>query len=272
MILKYIRPHFPLNQYIGYLTYYSGYMPEHFIERLVPDGTVNIIINLDEIPKYIYDNHTLEKKIRFTRAWVSGMQSNYISISAESGSEMMIIQFLPGGSFPFLKIPVNELQDIVIDAELILGNKFIELRDRINETNEIKRKFDIVEYWFLKKYEEKFEPDDVIKLTIDKIKRNPSVENLQIIRDSTGYSQKQFIHIFKKYVGLTPKLYQRIVRFNHVLTEIKTFNYANWTSLALDCGYYDQAHFIREFREFSGFNPAKYLRDHSEYINYIPIK
>src|SRR4026209_3040679 len=74
-----------------------------------------------------------------------------------------------------------------------------------------------------------------------------------------GLSQRRFIQVFKAEVGMTPKLFSRIQRFQQARTFIQQNPSLNWADLALDLGYFDQSHLIREFNEFSGLNPTDYL-------------
>lgn len=272
MILKIHIPPKPLGDYVATMVYYSSYYPEHNIERLLPDGTVNIVIDLNEDPKYIFDNDTLAEKQKCIKAWVAGAHSGFISISAGGqNSSMFVISFKPGCSYPFLHLPLEELTNLVVDAELVLGNEILELRNQLLEPSIPEAKFSLAEQWLTKSARHARLPEAVVHFGVESILNDPSLQSLDQIAQQTGYSHKQFIHLFKRYVGLTPKVFQRMIRFNTVLQQVHTRERVNWTSVALDCGYYDQAHFIKEFREFAGFNPKAYLMEQGEYMLYVPI-
>jgi AraC-like DNA-binding protein len=76
-----------------------------------------------------------------------------------------------------------------------------------------------------------------------------------------GLSHKHFISEFRREVGLTPKLFCRVRRFQQVLAQIHSRACVSWTDVAYNCGYFDQAHFINDFRLFAGVNPSTYLRE-----------
>lgn len=271
MLLKIHTPSSPLCNYIETFTFYEGLNLGYTIERLLPDGTVNLIIELDNIPKYTFDNHSLEKKEKYTGAWLSGMQKEYISIGSPPESSMFVIQFQPGGIYPFINFPVAELNNLVVDAELIFGEDVIMLRDQLLEAPTPEEKFCRTEQWLRDHLCESSFSEQVMNFAVQQICQNPSLDSIELISLKTGYSQKQFIQLFKKYVGLTPKYFQRVQRFNKVLQEVESRNEINWSALSHDCGFYDQAHFIREFKKFSGFNPTDFLHEKGEYINYVPI-
>ncbi|MES1249999.1 MAG: AraC family transcriptional regulator [Chitinophaga rupis] len=272
MILQLRQPDFPLNKYVELFTYYEARSEQHSIERLLPDGSVNLLIDLTTTPKYLFDPVTFEEKQKCERAWVSGMHSQFICISAAKEACMLVIRFRPGGSYPFLQVPLNELNDRVIDAEVLFGEKILFLREQLALTSSIREKFILTENWLLSVANFNQPIEAIISFAVARITQSPTLLSLEDIAAKSGYSQKQFIHIFKTHLGQTPKVYQRITRFNRVLQEIEKTQSVHWTRLCLDLGYYDQAHFIREFQEFAGFNPKDFLKQRGEYIHYVPVR
>ena len=140
-------PEPPLDNYLECLFHFEGYKPEHSIEKLVPDGSINIIIELDGKERHVYDNETLSPKKTYSKAWLSGMHKDYISISALPDSELFVIRFKPGGCFPFLKIPVEEINDQVMDAQEILGDKIIVFREELLQIEGAENKLVFGEKW-----------------------------------------------------------------------------------------------------------------------------
>ncbi len=249
---------------------YSNYNPGHEIDRLIPDGTANLIIELGDVPQYIFDNKNLTRKSTYKGAWVSGMQTEFISISSANNG-MLVVQFHPSGAFPILHLPINELQNQVVDADIVLGNSIYELREQLMEEHHIDKKIQLVENWLLQRLKDQSTPESVIQYAVALTIQYPSELSISEIKNKIGYSHRHFIQLFKKHVGLSPKQYQRIVRFNKVLESINNGENISWPQLSLSCGYYDQAHFIKEFKEFSGLNPKEYLYEKGEYANYVPV-
>ena len=77
--------------------------------------------------------------------------------------------------------------------------------------------------------------------------------------------------MFKNKVGITPKAYLKIARFQKAINEIEQQRAVNWSTISQDCGFYDQSHFINDFRLFSGFTPEQYLRRKADMLNYVPV-
>jgi AraC-like DNA-binding protein len=99
----------------------------------------------------------------------------------------------------------------------------------------------------------------------------PTSKYLHQLSDRIGYSRKHFIQLFKEQVGVSPKQYLRIMRFQKAIAAIEKHAFISWSTLALECGFYDQAHFINDFRHFSGFTPNEYIARKTALLNYVPV-
>jgi AraC-like DNA-binding protein len=97
------------------------------------------------------------------------------------------------------------------------------------------------------------------------------MRNISDMTEQIGLSSRHFIQIFSQEVGLTPRLFCRVQRFQEVLRQIGKAQQVGWTNIALTCGYFDQSHFIHDFQAFSGLNPTTYLLQRSEHPNHVPI-
>lgn len=266
--MKFHFPVYPLNQFIEYFFHYEDMTVEYSKEKLLPDGAVELIINLTEISRKLYDNQNPNKATFFQKAWISGMREQYILIEAAKKSSVLVVRFKPGGAYPFLRMPVSEIKDQVLELELIFGSRFAEIWEQLMAAPTSQQKFVILEDFFLQKAHNRLEINPVIQFSIEELAGSTS---LKTITSQTGYSQKHLIQLFRQHVGLTPKVYARIMRFQEAIHSIEANQQVSWIDLALHCGYYDQAHFINEFRAFSGINPSVYLVEKGEFINYIPI-
>lgn len=275
MILLSHTPPDALLPFIDSIIYFKGYTPEHSIERVVPDGHTYLIFELDNMPRHTFDNDTLEPNKEFTKAWVSGMQSSYISISAMPDSEMYVFRFKPGGIYPFIQKDLDSISDSVIPAESFFGEAIFEFREQLLGADSPEEKFSLGEEWAQTKLEQGVRIDDSIHAAVSKIMSDPQFWEISLkdIIDESGYSQKHFISLFKKYVGLSPKYFQRILRFQEIMMKTQNKEQISWPSISSDCGFYDQAHFIREFKKFSGYNPGEFIVEQEDHDapNFFPL-
>ncbi len=135
---------YPLDKYIESIFYFKDFVPEHSIERVVPTGNVFILIELDGLERKIFDKE-LNPIAYLRKSWVSGMQQKYLNISSHQHSEMLVIQFKTTGAFPFLKIPINELNNTVRESDNYFGDSILNLRHKIIQKQNFNDKFEIVE-------------------------------------------------------------------------------------------------------------------------------
>ena len=271
MVFQLHIPGFPLNQFVESFIYYRDYNPVHSIDRFLPDGNVNIVIDLKDRPQYIYDNETLKEIQACRHVWFSGIRTNFITIPSGKESEMFIINFHRGRSYPFVEMPLHELTDSVVDGDLVLTNEIMNLREMILESVLITQKFMVVESYLVKKFRSKLIVNPFIEFAVNKIVNSPNQMSIEQISNKVGYSQKHLIKLFKDNVGLTPKGFLKIIRFQKAIEEIGVSQKADWTGIAYESGFYDQAHFINDFKAFSGYTPNQYLKKKFEHLNYIPV-
>lgn len=272
MFLHIHEPAPPVSAIASSITYYHSYSPSHLIERLLPDGHVDFIVDLTAGPKHIFDNETLQKKQACKKGWISGARTQLISIDAGGANDsMMIVRLCLGAAFNIFKLPLSEVTDKVVDADLVLGHSFYDLRDALMEADGARAKIKVMECFLLKRYQESAQPPSVLQYAFNQLVSAPHQQAIQQLASKTGYSHKHLITLFRKYAGVTPKELMKVMRFQKVVHELETTNAINWSQVAFDCGYYDQAHFIKEFRTFSGYSPASYLVEKGELPNYIPV-
>lgn len=167
---------------------------------------------------------------------------------------------------------MNTFNNKVVDAINVFGKEFDVFRNQLILYDSVDAIVECAEKWLLSQLQEDTFEGEIIQHFVEQIRATSSTVNLKTIALKSGYSQKQFIHLFKKYVGITPKQFHRIVRFNEILTAIHQKNKINWLVVATDCGYYDQAHFIKDFQLFSGLNPKQYIDDQGDWPHYIPVR
>ncbi len=272
MINRLHIPSAPLNEFIDFFYYYKDYNPSHEIERLLPNGEVQVIFELTEHPKYIYDNHSLKEIQSCQQVWFSGFRTEPITIPSGQESEMVVVQFRRGRAYPFLNAPMFRLTNYVVDAELVLRQEILEIRGLMIEAQTPDEKLKILESALERCYLSQLKENAFVDFALERIWHQPAQASIREVIGQTGYSQKHIIKLFKDYVGVTPKEYLKVIRFQKVIQQIESnVSSINWPSLAYESGYYDQSHFISDFKAFSGFTPTQYMNERGDVMNYIPI-
>jgi len=176
----------------------------------------------------------------------------------------MGVLFKPGGAYPFLDRPADKLQNLNVPLEALWKSEAHDLRDRLLEGKTPGSRFRILEQSLLSHVYAPLERHPAVTFALRAFQAVPQNRTIAEVATKTGLSQKWFIESFRAQVGLTPKLYCRLRRFLTALTLMGRRKELDWAGLALTCGYFDQAHFIRDFREFSDICPTKYVADRAE--------
>lgn len=271
MIYQSHIPAFPLNQFIEAFIYFERIEHEHTVDRFLPNGDTEILIDFHDTPQFIYHNDSLKEIQACNHVWASGVRTEPITIPSGSNAAMMVISFKKGMSYPFFPFPMNEISGCVVDADLVWGSDFANLRERLLEIKDIGLRFETVEDFLLTQFHSTLIVNPCVAFALDQMIHRPDGLNIGRMNQKIGYSQKHFIGMFKKQVGITPKAYLKIMRFQKAVSQIETVSDPDWISLSQDCGFYDQAHFINDFRLFSGFTPEAYAQKKSNYLNYVPV-
>ncbi len=271
MIFRTHIPRFPLDQFIEVLIYFEGIEHAHSVDRFLPNGDTEILIDFNDTPQFIYDNESLKQIQACHNVWASGVRTEPITIPSGTNSTMIVISFKKGKAYPFFPFPMDEISDCVVDVDLVWGSDFADLREKVLETKDIDLRFGIVEEFLLRTFQSKFVANPCVAFAVNEIVRQPDQINIGRMNQKIGYSQKHFISMFKKQVGITPKAYLKIMRFQKAISEIEHAGDIDWAILSNDCGFYDQAHFINDFKVFSGFTPEEYTKRKNNYLNYVPV-
>ena len=265
-------PSAPLNRFVEYLWFYTGFFPDHSVERVLPDGAVELLIDLHGPPKKLYTDAVGGAYRVYRRAWISGQHSQFIVIGTEQNASMMGVHFRAGGAFPFLSCPVSELNDDVVELEHVWGPRVRSLHEQLSEAPSPQEKFRILETMLRAVGKDSMTEDLASSAALAELQMAHDPVSIKLLSKRLGLSQRQLLRRFEEHVGLRPKALARIFRFQNVLKRLEAERKVHWAEIACEAGYYDQSHFVKEFQEMTGLNPSRYLVDKRDYANYVPIR
>ena len=265
------KPPAPLAQFIKCFWYWQGAPQTHAKEQLMPNGEPAIIVNLRDEPIRIYDPHNLSEGKSFGLAVLSGARSTPFVIDTAQEDRVFGIEFQPGGSFPFFRIPSSEFADGDVSLEYLWRDATNELRERLLEAPDVDSMFVLTQRFLMRQVVRPFELHPGVAFALHRFcSRSPHISVASVL-DCIGLSHRRFVQLFHNQVGLTPKSFSRVQRFQRVLRMVHRAHEIDWSGVALDCGYYDQAHFIHDFQEFSGLTPTIYAARATEHLNHVPL-
>ncbi len=249
----------PLSNFVDSIWLSESYVQPHAAERVLPTGTAGLILNLDECGRPAGDV-------------LSGARTRSFVLDTSKPLSLIGVSFLPAGSFPFSGGSAGELQDLSVPLETLWGRSAIVLREKILEAATPSAKFEVLEH-FLFSHLVRSRPHrhPVVRYAIEAIQREAGAVSVSSVVERTGLSARRFIEIFRREVGMTPKLFCRVSRFRAVVRTLGPATTVDWAAAAALSGYFDQSHFIHDFREFAGVTPAAYIAQRTASQNHVRI-
>jgi AraC-like DNA-binding protein len=255
-----LKPVPPLSDFIENLWIYEGYSSPHSKERILPSGTFELVFNLRDDELRIYKAMRPDKCVRLSGAIVSGPYEGFFVTDGAEEASVVGVHFKPGGAFPFLGSFANELADAHIDMKDLLGGAAGEIRERLSDEHSPERRFQILEQALLSGPFRLREHHPAVSLALERFRQDTSRGAVGRLAREAGISHRRFLDVFKFEVGINPKIFLRIQRFQNLLRVVNRSPQLDWAQLAPQHGYFDQSHLIRDFLAFSGLGPADYLR------------
>jgi AraC-like DNA-binding protein len=263
-------PPAPLSWFVKCFWYWEGAPQTHAKEQLMPNGEMAIIFNLRDDPMRIYKPQDLNRCETFGLAAISGPRTRPFVIDTAQEDRVFGIEFAPGGSFPFFRAPASEFSDTEVSLECLWRGSVNEIRERLLACPDMDSMFTLTQRILMRHLVRPLELHPGVAFALHRFCARPQTTVASVL-DRIGLSHRRFVELFHDQVGLTPKSFSRVQRFQRVLRTVHRASNIDWTGVALDCGYYDQAHFIHDFQEFSGFTPTFYAARATEHLNHVPL-
>ena len=251
----------PISEFVDYFWLFEGGQTTRK-ERIIPSGTSELVINLRDDEVCIYDRKQPDEHRRFSGAVVSGTYSGIFVIDAMQHESMLGVHFKPGGAFPFLGALATELRDAHVDLADLWGESALELRERLCNISSPRERFQVMEKALTYRLRRSRRGHPAVPIALHLLQTAGTAYSIRDVAQEVGICQRRFSQVFAAQVGLPPKMFSRILRFERARAMADQIKQLDWAQLASTCGYFDQSHLINDFQEFSGFSPTEYLRRH----------
>lgn len=264
MIKTIFTPHPLLQPYFElYFTIQTPKSTEGFREArelVIPDGTHGILFMQEESIKR-YDAIDQQKRQDLRNSYVFGQKSRsvYYHLKA-NGSNCIGIKLHPNGLSAFTRETMHGLTDDLVVAEAIFGKLFKELEEQIFHARTDAAKVQAINQWFIKQLPVQKSIDHLLVTNILAfIHQQRGQIQIQTILSKYNIGYKRVERLFKRKIGLTPKAYCRLIRFNASLYYHHQPTLENLTQLAYATGHFDQMHFIKEIKQFTNLRPKVFF-------------
>ncbi len=257
----------PLNDFIDYFWLVEkGNMPRK--ELILPSGAADLVVNLRE------DQIRIEGGKQFSGAVISGTYSGPFALDGGPREAVFGAHFKPGGAFSFLGAPASELANAHADLGDLWGQQATELRERLCGAETPRERFRVAEVYLMNRLRLGVTHHPAVTAALGLFGQKRNGMSVRETAAHVGFSERHFITLFTIQVGLTPKLFCRLLRFQRALklaqrggmTHLdrpqpgRPVHDASWADVAAECGYFDQSHLIRDFQDFSRMTPTLFYQ------------
>lgn len=254
------RPAPPLDQFVEYLWYWQGTPGPHARDRILPTGSASLIINLEEDEVRNYEGEHDEIVQRLPGAILVGAYSRYSVIDTREQRAVLGIAFHPGGTWPFFEPAGDELRNQHVSMRDLWGAGGSTLRERVLALPTPHARLRLVEEELRARAIRPMSRRAEVDFALARLSLAPQDHSIAMLSEHVGLSERRFTRLFTIEVGLTPKLYARVKRFERMLQLMRKPLDGlphDWSALAQNCGYFDQSHLIRDCKAMSGFTPSE---------------
>jgi len=223
-------------------------------ERILPDGCVELVFHFRDPFHTAFANHECYVQ---PQGFLVGQINEFIEIAPHGRVGFVAIRFSAQGAYRFLPGSLKRIAGGVVATKDIWKGSDGEIVDRIATAPTMSRRIAIVEH-LLKKYLALTQREDIlVDRALELIQLHTGTLRIAELASTVGASMRQLNRRFETAVGVAPKQFSRVSRFVHALNELRSQRNTPLTEVALKCGYFDQAHFNHEFRQFAGFQPTE---------------
>lgn len=252
MTIKQFIPSPQLSSFIKCYYLAEGDYTEYVKDVFFPDGCTEIVFHAG------LEFYRGEEKESWAK--VIGQITQPLTMKAKGKGKSLGIWFLPHTFSQFSGIPMIELNDKAVALDNIFSTTFIDFVGNCLHENDLENLLKGVESYLIKKLRISTNPlkDKIAKHAVQFILQYKDETNLTKLARDCNVSNRYLQKIFIEKIGLSPKFFTRIIRFQHALHHLSVHQLSSLTSLSYQTGYYDQAHFIREFKNFTGYTPSQF--------------
>lgn len=228
-------------------------------QTIVPDGCMEMIFHYGDLYKQYLDNGN---SIIQPKCFVIGQLTRPLEIEPTGETGIFSIRFHPDGFMPFTTNPLKEMENTAVSLEKLFGTDGQEIEQQIINANSTSERIKLIEIFLLNRLTDTETIDRIVKSTVETIITANGQLSVDELSQLTQVNRRQLLRKFSSAIGLSPKQLSRTIRLQAALKMLLNDQFSNLANLAYENEYYDQAHFIKEFKEFTGSTPKEFYGTH----------
>ena len=228
------------------------------VQRITPTGLTELILYFTPRPKILTDKKDLSDNVA-----LYGHQNSFYDMELTGELSVFSIVFQPQGLMQFFKFPLYEICNQNIPLQYISGQAGRDLEEKMSEATSFYQRVNIAETYLLDLLKTDFDYFEFrrINRVVELIKRTYGNINVNQMASEACLCRKQFERVFAKHIGISPKQYLKIIRFQFAIFQKQQNTNMNLEYLSYKSGYFDQSHFINDFKLLSGLTPKQYFAE-----------
>lgn len=258
MHFQIIKPKGVLQQFVKYYWIMESDAGENKVtERVIPTENIQIMFHYKNPFQVTNSNQNTETQ---SQSFISGLSSSYCDVSTHGEAGVIAVTFHPVGACHFFDFPLYEIENQSINLSDIFYTEIRVIEEKLHCLHTTNERIQCVEKFLLKQL--KLIPSydyQLIKSGIQLIRTNNSLITANELSSKLYTTPKSLERKFSKYIGKTPKQFIKLIRFQEIISHFERTKYTQMNIFANEIGYYDQAHFTKEFKTFSGLTPREYF-------------
>ena len=248
----------PLDRFIDDIYCLTG-VPRHSLMNVPPMPSAHLFVNLGE-PVSLWDSGPSAPPAVCADGWFMGVWTRRFLFEYPTRVRVVGVHFKPWGISPFTGMPATELRDRWVPVDAVWQRSLDRIRNRAGDTASAAETLRVVEEELRARLT--VAPSrglNLVRLTGERLAASHGAVPIAALTDAAGVSGTHLAMQFKSHVGVTPKRVARIYRFARLILSVDPLHPVDWSAVAHTAGYFDQAHFTREFKDFTGHTPTEYL-------------
>ena len=225
-------------------------------QRIVPDGCMEMIFQYGEPFRQFTDETNF---IIQPTCFVFGQITRHLDIQPIGNTNIFSVRFHPAGFIPFSTFPPEQMENRAVPLSELFEAESSDLEKKMFSLTETSLKIKCVEDFLIKRLSQPEAADLIARRSVDLIMEVNGQMSVNELSEQVRVHKRQLERRFSKLIGLSPKELSRMIRIQSVIRSLMENNYENLTEVAYESGYFDQAHFIKDFREFTGESPGRFF-------------
>jgi AraC-like DNA-binding protein len=256
---KIFAPSKELSEFVKYYWTLDGEKEDTPLRNtIIPDGTMKMIFHYGDTYKHYSKNG---ESIVLPKCFLIGQLTQPYVIEPLGVTGSFVVRFKPNGFLPFATIPIKDIENTAVPLDKLFGNDGTEVGNKILNAKSTSERIEIIETFLLKLLADKKTIDHIVQSTIDTIFDTNGQFSVNEFSKNTNINRRQLTRKFSTTIGLSPKQLSKTIRIQAALKAMLNKEYTNLTNLAYENEYFDQAHFIKDFKEFTGLTPKEFYGD-----------